>query len=241
MYAMRVSTRALARRISAEIGALRTARHAALRAVGSAAADYAARNAPRDTGRFKRGWLAAAAAAGVYAGPLPAIRRSRYLARYVETIRAWADRQENLARTLQARIRTLYPDGPPRRARTTYYQTLTRQLDAARRRAQKAYADLAELERHRHAIVIGGLFVPGGRGGAGPRVRTTIYGGSGTLRDLGETTVLRLHNREPHTTLVERRVALVAGMNAAARAVGATRVRPAFIRAINQRRRLAAP
>lgn len=143
----------------------------------------------RDTNRYVRGWALAGAEATKQAFPTPAVveskRAQQILGRLVEQLEYW----------------TFIVRRYERQGRTDrwYNQAVRRRLSAIKQiekfssggGASIAF-DLYSYQRARD-------------GRALTTIRNKIYGGSGRTLLLGEKVFVEIHNKEPHTSVVEYR------------------------------------
>jgi hypothetical protein len=185
------------------------------------------RLSPEDTRRFVNGWAMAAKAAGVRGGPVRRLKESRY-ASYAEKrltrLAARAERQYLRERANYLAQSRLYNSRYASIGRKGKWERITRK--EVERRARAMEKAKAVMERARQALnefygQIGdgtALFI-GGKGKLSKvgdiklsnltRVITTVYGGTGVLRDLGDASTATLHNLEPHATMVNARTKVV--------------------------------
>jgi hypothetical protein len=171
----------------------------------------------RDTNRLVRGYAMAANAAGLGPFPVPDVVRSK---RYEEAL---ARLEQQLA-WWQSNVEWF-----ERKGLTNHkgYRRAVRVRDRAKEELEKLTGT---------SVVIGLYSSAGGKGKSGRRLRTTVrakvYGGTGELRLVAGRPYYRIHNREPHATIVEKRNRLVATSLAELRAYGVRRQRRNFLRTV---------
>lgn len=203
---------------------------------------------PRDTQRYAYGWARAANSAGLGPFPEPEIRNSRFRDQMFTRLEWEEARFEKLARRAADVLKywnDLLEKRYIRAGRTSGYWfrwTLTRRDRAARtlerltERLEQVRGDLKTLSGRTGVLTI---FRKGSKSGMGRTVtiRATVYGGSAQWLDLGDRTVLRLHNKEPHATIVERRSKSLRAAQAAMRAAGIIPARRVYLAAIDRVKR----
>ncbi|MEM1185218.1 MAG: hypothetical protein AAGI53_09475 [Planctomycetota bacterium] len=193
-----------------------------LRAGAEVFVDVVTEITPRDTNRLVRGWVLAANDAGLDIRAVPPIRpstrRDQWLEALTEQVDYWQGKVKRFAglRELyerEDRANPLKKDGTPRKRRTRqpYYRKLGRRLRQAERRLGRAEEELAKAAESEGFLFFdrgGFAFGSGSYTKSGLRkltsVRDQLYGGTGEVRHVNRKTYLRLHNLEPHATLIER-------------------------------------
>ncbi len=209
--------------------------------------------APRDTNRYVRAWQLAANDAGLPPRAVLPVRSSSKRAEWIKALEGQVDYWARQADKWQ-RLMTLYEqydaahptkkNGEPRKKRTATasYRRYRRLRDRAAREVKKADEILAEaLASEGFLLFDKGGFAPGraARFGKRKRFRTTIrakvYGGEGSVMHIGPVTLVRLHNREPHASIVSRSARHGRPLTfalAAVRAFGGRPVRKAWTEAL---------
>jgi hypothetical protein len=181
--------------------------------------------APRDTNRYVRGWAQAANSAGIGSFPvprvIPATHRDAILTALSEQRDFWqflVDRYE-------------------RQGRKDRQQALAqRRLDQAQKQLEKFW----EAQQSGGGAVVainlrinakGQTYSPYRTGGRNIRVIHKIYGGSGRIINLGEGagTVVHLHNREAHASIVESNQRILGRAYASFRGTGLMKVKAAYL------------
>ena len=216
------------------------AREQAARDGTSAAMRHIFSHARRDTRRFVRGWAMANNMAGLPALPVENVKVSNYADKYLQIlgdqVDTFAARAARLEYLIESRFRRT-----GRAMRGRYYNELSGELTRTLVRLEKARGELKEAAR-RHELNIPdylfmgvfnyrGQYVPmkgtktkGKTARQLASVRVKVYGGWGRRYHSLEGTYYVLHNREPHTTLVERRDRVVAEAMVIAKMMGVRRV-----------------
>lgn len=171
--------------------------------------------APRDTNRYFDGWAKAGNSAGIGRFPvLPLNRNSRFdqiESRIRNEIQWWQRIVDRYRRTQPGR-----DDKWTRQA--------NRRLAAAQREYERLFS------REDGAVIGINTFSSLGSKRT-PRAIFKVYGGEGRIIDLegGSATVVQLHNKEPHTSMVERNTHNMARAYSAFRGTGLMRVRGAYL------------
>lgn len=233
------------------------ARHARIRALGPhgrrralavavhpvVAAVLAA--APRDTQRYAYGWATAGNQAGIGPFSEPVIRDSRFKEQMFTRLENEQGRFEALARRAAERlaywehiVQTRYV-ATGRTKGYWYRWTLTKRdraerlLAKMRARVEEITSDLRELSTRTGVITI---FRRRGKNGLGRTVtiRPRVFGGTGRWIDLGHQTILRLHNREPHASIVEARSKSLRAAHAAMKAAGVLPMKRVYLAAVDR-------
>lgn len=200
------------------------ARKAALRAMVEAAFEPMIREAPRDTNRFVRGWIMAARDVKATRVAVPAVKPSRYRA---EILAILEGQVAVLARALDRKRGVLdrWYTARGRSVSRGYGARLRREVAAAERRLRRAVEELAKARGESAALLFDA--VRGGRRVS--TVRERIYGGSGAYLEAGGRVFARLHNKEPHARIVERRTGLLRRANSRARRAGLRRAGRSYL------------
>jgi len=177
------------------------------------------KRAPRDTNRYVNGWLQAGRGAGVSSLPDHPLRptQSQYLFRLEQQY----FREVKRLALLELDLRIWYEQKTGRKKRG-YYNKLKRAVEKARERVARSEEEIKKASGDANVIVIGGRKSraknPVGKLSGLATVRLNQYGGEGSLKMVGTTAILTLHNKEPHCKLVERRF----------RSVGSAKSKAAF-------------
>lgn len=197
MIRVTVSTEGLRRRSALSMRDLSAAHRRALEsAVGPAMAE-AARRAPRDTGRYRRGAAMAANAAGQSLA-VPEVRSSRFAQRYRRILEDQIfDFERDLSEATIAEASST--------ATGVRRERLRKRIERARKRIQRAREELAAFEASGGTAVV----MVAGKGRRLTTVRARLYGGSASFRSREGESTLAARNREPHARLVEARQPLV--------------------------------
>lgn len=181
--------------------------------------------APQDTRRYIRAWTLAGNMIGAK-NPMPVLKRSSRHAEYIRRLEAQWFAAKRRVETLTNLRDRWYKD----RKRTGYYRKLNTQINAAQRRVEKAEIELTKAGMNESFIFIGGRRGKRGVGLAG--VREKIYGGRGRLVHGQFTTLIRLHNLEPHARIVERRSKALAKSERVAALLGLRKAKKSYINAV---------
>ena len=213
MATCRVDRRGLQRKLRAMASASPAARESAVKVMAGEVVRRVLLSGPRDTNRYLRGWAQAGNAAGVGPFFVPPLKAASWgvtiLRRLTEHERFW---QRIVAR----------------------YERQGRS-DKWARRAQRDLEKAREQIRRFHdtagGAVIGFNIIGGGRA---PTVRHKIYGGAGRVVRIGEKTVVELHNKEAHASLVEWRYGTMRSASRAFRGVGLRTGGRAYIRKMEE-------
>ncbi len=162
------------------------------------------RIAKRDTNRYVRAWLQAGNQAGLGPFTVPAVQKSKhweeFLAKLEEQIKHFNDVAAKKRRLIDA-----WYTSKGRRL-DSYGRKLESDAVKAEWRASRAYEELGKFVKSPSALYFGATaYVERGNQRTLSTVRGTIYGGAGSIVTTNGRTVLTLHNKEPHATIVERR------------------------------------
>lgn len=232
-----VNVRGLVAKINAIRRDLPNAERHAVALLGRAQVDLFQAISPRDTNRYVRGWLAAGNSAGVGSWSLPPIEESRSHVRSVARVEA---QLRGYARRLQAAEKNAeywhrlyqrrYADTNRRDRWERNAKDRVRRADVRAEKlrvlVERLTETLAQLRADPSAIVIGGRRTKSDLAvGRLITVRDREYGGVGAIIQSGDRTYIRLHNLEPHASIVESRSRVVGRVVAALRIAGLQRVR----------------
>lgn len=214
----------------------------AVRSLADAVVEVLEKDWPRDTNRSAGGWIAAANDAGLRRRPIPAVVESKayqwLLARLEDQVefyrRMLAKREETLrywSLIYERRYTATGRKGKWERAAAAKKRSAEMKREKAVELLRRAEEELAELAAHPHSIVIWGKGLKKNtramddlRFSRVARALSTIYGGRGQVVRVGGKSYVRLHNLEPHTSIVESREGVLRAALAAARGLGARRI-----------------
>lgn len=191
-------------------------------------AEWVSGLSPRDTNRFANGWALAAEAAqlgkGTLVRPLEASSSARYWAKRLERLEVRAQRDYLEARARLEYWSTLYNrryqqtgrKGKWEAAARAKVKALGRLLEKREKVLRRAREERAKLSE---SAIDGGAIIIGGKGEYDPiagmkisnlsRVITRVYGGSGAVLGVGDTSRVVLHNLEPHASIVESKTGVM--------------------------------
>lgn len=202
MLTIRVDGSKLFAKIAAINRARKDARRMTVIASAKAVAGYAIAGAKKheDTHRYHRGLAQAINATGVASFGVPSVQPSRLA--------------EEFKKILQDQVRywSGIVSGYERQGRThdKWYRQAVRRRDASQR----------ELSRFTPESIVMNAYAwqQGAESKRLTTVRAQIYGGTGQIYTIDDATFVRLHNKEPHASIVEYRYNVMrAAMNAARR------------------------
>lgn len=143
--------------------------------------------APRDTNRYVRGWAQAGNAAGIGVFAVPELNRASNFDKIERRLRAEVDWWTRIVDRYERQGR-----------RDRWASQARRRLD----RAKEEYERLFQAEGGA-VIAINAYSALGAK--RGPRAMYKVYGGDGHIVRVGKhETIVVLHNKEPHSSIVER-------------------------------------
>ena len=231
-----VDTSLLRRRVRAMTLATPNARTVAMGEVAKAMVQALVWNSRRDTNRYVRGWILAGRGAGVTGFGLPTLKDSSRRDEFIGVLENQVLRVQSSLNRLLATRAWMYERVRPvathhRRPRPKPgLKKLDREIARTRKLLERAQEELAKFTGNKASILIGGY-----RGkNSGQRrlkatVREKVYGGEGSITQVGEATVLRLHNKEPHAQILEWKYGTLRKAEIAAKAIGARRAGRAYM------------
>lgn len=171
---------------------------------------------PIDTGRLAAGYAQAANAAGLGPIAVPPIQPSK---RAEEAERKLEEQIKYFQKVVEQLDRIIAAGGGQFQGKGIDRSTATRRRATAQRRVQRAQKQLEKwLGSNDRGIVIGLFFAAGGTTGnqVATTVREDVKGGTGSAVVTQFFSGYRIHNLEPHATLVERNTGTVkAALNGA--------------------------
>jgi hypothetical protein len=188
----RFNTRKLEDKLRKAAQASPAARRQALIILGHEVVADVLRRAPRDTNRFVNGWAHAGNAAGVGPFPIRPIEKAAKRDEILKKLTAQFDRWDRLVRfRYESKGRDDKWARQARRRRDAAFEQLRRFAEAG----DTAIAfDLYDWQSRKTKRAL-------------TTIRHKVYGGTGHIVAVGgNRSYLVLHNQEPHTTIVERRV-----------------------------------
>ena len=166
-------------------------RRAMMIEVTGTAAVNIVRRWPKDTGRSNRAWAEAARKAGIASPPMTTLKKSRDSDAIQVRLEYQVSKWEGIVRNYGDR-------------RDKHYRKAVRIRD----RARETLANFLAAEDP--AILIGGRKVTKRFGVSNlASVRTTVFGGTGRIIEHQGETIVEMHNKEPHASIVERRTKVV--------------------------------
>lgn len=175
-----------------------------------------AATAPRDTNRYVRGWMEAGNAAGVGRFHVPGLNRA---SRYMQIKKRLSDEIEWWSYIVMRNRNQV----PPR------HDKWANQAERRLARAQEEYKRFFQAEGG--AVI--GINVYSALGGSKPvRALPKIYGGTGRIISLeaGRGTVVQLHNKEAHASMVERNTRCMSRAYSAFRGTGLVKIKAAYLK-----------
>lgn len=193
-----------------------------VRELGTVFVDMIERVSPRDTNRFVRAYQMAGNDAGLPPRAVlpinPSSRRDEWIRALEKQAEYWQGQVRYYGRLIDLADRADRESGPKkngtarkRRSSSPSYRRYQRERTKAEKEVDKSFATLREaLGSEGFLLFDKGGFAEGrqARYGKRKRFRTTIrtkdYGGTGSLETVGTISLLTLHNREPHATIVAR-------------------------------------
>jgi len=201
---MKVSIDELRRNVAKLDAARRNARREAVAFLGRRISQQVSVRAPRDTGRFVRGYLLAFQKIGHFEGSMPALQHSKYIEQAIKILvdqhKFWSNAAASNRKTLLER----YPNGP-QRGRMAGYKAVRKRLEKSQDLAMRAQQELSKFRSAPYGIIMSPLrweFTPEGRRLI--TVRPNPYGGDGTIIEGDTSTKARILTKEPHAEFVER-------------------------------------
>jgi hypothetical protein len=173
------------------------ARTAHLQKLATACAQGFEQFTPEDTGRLKRAWLEACGEAGAESAVLPTLRPSRRSKYIFERIRGqWIKTHIQRVR-LENLFEKWYPDG---RKLGDFGQRMKRDLNKIIKREGKLKEQYDKWQQASNAPII---LIGESKGHSFATLRTTVYGGRGTITGSGNSSKLKLTNKEPHAFIID--------------------------------------
>lgn len=213
MLSLRANSAGLQKRNERMLHRRQAAREVGIRALVQPALHQVVRDAPRDTRRYVTGWIQAGNGAGVSTYPLLPIRTSRFAEQFEERLKDQAQKLGYLVGNAERRVKRMRgilfnwyekwgrKDASARkfRAEVRKAEAAYQKLEQSYRRAKEEYA--AYVKSRGEAVVI--------FGGKGRTLKITtrpkVYGGFGRVYSDADKTVMVLHNKEAHASIVESR------------------------------------
>lgn len=199
------------------------AREQALRVLSERFITYIVNNAPKDTNRFVRAYQQAGNDLGLGPYVVAPVLPGRFQAnvrRLQNQVFKWdyiVSRYEREGRTMYKGVKKNGPDKGYVKAK------------ALRDRAVEELNKLLEAGEGSGAIVMGGSKKAKGVKRLAT-VRTQVYGGEGRWLVGPNTTAARIHNKEPHASIVDRNTRVVSNGMRAVRRFGGQRVSEKYLR-----------
>jgi len=183
-----------------------TARGKAIAIWGEEYTRYLARQSPRNTNRYVRGWILAGNTAQVTTLPVPRVVPLSETERgaYIERLQRQLDQRQQRVDKLTRMFEAWY--GRTGRKLGVYGRKLKRELGAAERSRDRAQAWLDR------ALAADSFIFFGASPKAKRRtetIREKVYGGEGYQKHTAGYSEIILHNLEPHCRILERRLGLV--------------------------------
>lgn len=217
MLTCRVDTRTLESKLKAMATATPRAAESAVRIMAREVMAEVVTAAPRDTGRFVRGWAQANNAAGLPYIPVPPLNR--------------ASRHEQILRRLQKQVswwNFVVSACEKQGRRDKWYTKAQNKLERAKEEVRK-FADTPG-----EAVIAINLRGSARFEGGMTTVRNKVYGGEGSIDRVGTQVFVRLHNREPHASIVESRTHVLGQAQRRLKGAGLRRVRPTLAQKLKE-------
>lgn len=226
MPASVLDDREFRRRVAAIKKALPRGSEAALQAAMGPVLGAIVHSVPRDTNRLARGYALAARGAGVeVSGGVPRVVASKYTEAAERKLREQVEKFERMRDDLLAEIAEKAKWKGRGAVQRKSAEKLLRRVEKWLARAREEEGKLTDTS------IVFGLFGEGqtARGRkVGTTVRERIYGGDGRVVSGGGRSVMFIHNKEPHATLIEKVHGNVKAAFGAGRSVGLKKGRDAF-------------
>lgn len=216
------NTKVLRRKITAYAAASPRARKNIVAEMGLLVAKRICENASghTDTNRNYNGW--AMAGGDIGAGTVARILKpSKYNEAYKKTLHKLVEKYKGELEDLVAWLNRWYPKGPPEHPKTSFYSRKLKRIDRLRNvlipRAQEA--ERRAMDDPYGVLIGGGRLFKAKDGSIGQMIeavearkqlariffRAKVYGGRGEFFGDGRSAFVRLHNLEPHASMVEAR------------------------------------
>lgn len=221
MFDVKLSYEGLKRRAKVFAASARHTRREAITRDGRLIVRVIERIAKRDTNRYVRAWLQAGNRAGLGPFTVPLVQRSKHWDEFLIKLEDQIKHFEASALKKRRLIDAWYTSKG--RKLDGYGRKLESEAVKAEWRARRAWEELRKYIGSASPLFFAAdAYVERGNQRKLSTVREKIYGGDGALTDMNGRTVLTLHNKEPHATIVERRYHTMA---AALSAVGSRSAR----------------
>jgi hypothetical protein len=184
----------------------------------------------RDTNRFVRGWLIAMKMVGPIPAMVPGVQASSRHADYVLKLILERNAVKRELVSVESAIDWWFRNNPTRQ-NSPYYRKML-----ARRNKLLFWKERLEEEVRLATKYDDLIFMDAERGKRNfSTVRVKIFGGRGRMVRNGNFMLVRYHNLEAHTTIVERRDKILARALGEMKTVGAQRMKAAGVRAMRAR------
>lgn len=185
---------------------------------------------PRDTNRFVRGWLMACGDVGPIPAMIPGVVASARHQQYLAYLEKEANRVGRILKATQAKMDFWYTSKPNRNRNTPAYNQLQREIAKLERWHNRIIEEYVKLDGDPS-----GLLMDKERGQRNySTVRVGTYGGSGIIAEQSDRVTVVYHNKEPHTTIVEKRYGVMTRALREVKTLGTTRANAAMIKRIKQ-------
>lgn len=168
--------------------------------------------AKRDTNRYFNGWAKAGNSAGIGRFPVLALNRASKFDRIESRIRYEIEWWKRIVDRYQRQNRT-----------DKWQRQAVRRLEAAKREYERLF-------KAEGGAVIGINTYSAIGSKRTPRAIFKVYGGEGRIITMGNETLVQLHNKEAHTSMVERNTGNMRKAASAFRGAGLAYSRAAYLR-----------
>lgn len=168
--------------------------------------------APRDTNRYVRGWMQAGNAAGLGPFMIPPLNRASNLNHILESIAQQRDYWEYIVDRYHHQGR-----------HDSWAAKAERRLAQAQEQVDKF------VQSNEGAVIAINLYSNYTMKGKAIRVLNKVYGGTGKVIDRPDATFVQLHNREPHTSIVEKNKKVLNRASQMFRSSGLARVKGKYL------------
>lgn len=163
--------------------------------------------AKHDTNRYVRGFLLAGKELGATVPPIPAIQPSKYAERIRDLIETQKEQLGFRLGKLTRELNAMYPDGRPKRPRSTAYADMFKRERELTNLYEKSKRELDRLNEGGDTTLLIGFLNSGNaqRGRKLLTVRHKVYGGTGTWVQSRGAVYAVVTNKEPHAKILERK------------------------------------
>lgn len=214
MFSVRLDASRAKRKLGAMVKARPDSRRAAVVAMTGLIVQRGLVTAPRDTNRYYNGWAMAGNAAGIGRFPVLTLSRS---SRFEQIEQRLLEEERYWVYVIQRyRSQGRYD---------RWYLKAVRRLEAAQREYERLFKAAG-------GAVIGINTFSAAGSARTARALFKVYGGDGRIVNIenGSATVVFLHNKEPHTSMVEKNTGNMRKAASIVRGTGVVRARAAYLK-----------